>query len=160
MFITWQAWDIGIRPTHLQSFPIKKFSILTKLSVLFVTILESTSFLVAIPQLFPAHQPSLILWYTCWFSKEVVSQEVIYFSYPDFCYLLDETPLAFYILQLNDHIISCKICFTLSSFKIPYYSESERCKKKRIWIQIGILVFLSVIMLCHQSGMVFLFPLL
>ena len=68
-----------------------------------------------------SHQWTLASYPRKWFP----SQEVTYFLYPNFLHLLEATTSALKILQLNEHIISCNVCFVMSSFKILYYPKSE-----------------------------------
>lgn len=137
MSTTWQAWDLGMRPTHLKSFPVRSFPGICNV-ICFIchhsrVYLLPCSYSLVISGWQAKSHPLVPHQWTLASSprKSFLSQDVTDFSYPNFLYILDVTTLILQMLQLNEHIISHKVCFIMS-FTIPYYPESEGCSKKNM----------------------------
>ena len=126
---TWQAWALWKEANTSVILSSKKFSRYLQCYLLYLSpfyLLPYSYFSVISGWLAKSnssvpHQWTLARYPRKWFP----SQEVTYFLYPNFLHLLEATTSALKILQLNEHIISCNVCFVMSSFKIPYYPKSE-----------------------------------
>ena len=96
---TWQAWNLGMRPTHLKSFPVRSFPGICNV-ICFIchhsrTYLLPCSYSLVISGWQAKSNPLVpYQWTLASFPKKsFLSQDVTYFSYPNFLYILDVTTL-------------------------------------------------------------------